>query len=160
MNTAFSFLIILLVAGLVVGGQSPMPDCPREFVGTWEYRQAAGDGLDAEGERLELSCGGASLSGHYLGLEREGEHGLFYTAVEVTGLAVGSAGRISFVVPERELFHTRPPSVAAARQKRLESAGITRDALHFEGALEGKKLILGCTAQGGACPDATMVFRR
>ena len=160
MNTAFSFLGILVLAGLVVGGQSPSSSCPRQLLGTWEYRQAAGDGFDAEGERLELRCGSHALRGLYFGLEREGEHGLFYTAVEVRTLAVTPDGRVSFVVPERELFHQRPANLEAVKQKPVESAGHTRDELHFKGGLEGSKLILSCTAAASSCPEPRMVFVR
>ncbi|HJR16687.1 MAG TPA: hypothetical protein VJ808_07520 [Gemmatimonadales bacterium] len=158
MNTAFSFLGILVLAGLVVGGQSPAPECPRQFLGAWEYRQAAGDGFDAEGERLELSCNGQTLRGLYHGLEREGEHGLFYTLVEVRELQVDQAGLISFVVPERELFQKPPSSLGAVRQKRLPSSGVTWDQLHFQGGVEDGKLVLTCTAKGDSCPDRRMVF--
>ena len=157
MNTAFSFLGILVLAGLVVGGQSPTPECPRQFLGNWEYRQAAGHGFDAEGERLELSCNGQTLRGLYHGLERAGEHGLFYTLVEVRDLKA-AAGMISFVVPERELFQKPPSSLDAVRQKRLPSSGHTRDQLHFQGRVEDRKLVLTCTAEDGSCPDRRMVF--
>ena len=160
MNTAFSFLGILVLAGLVVGGQAQTDPCPRQLLGTWEYRQAAGDGFDAEGERLELSCRAETLGGLYHGLEREGEHGLFYTLVEVRSLKVGHDGLISFVVPERDLFRHRPSSWAAVRQKRSPSSGITRDELHFTGRLEASKLILSCTASGNSCPERRMVFGR
>lgn len=158
MNTAFSFLGILLLAGLVVGGQSPVAGCPKLFLGTWEYRQAAGDGFDTEGERLELSCTDTGLHGLYYGLEREGEHGLFYTLVEVRNLKVDQAGLISFMVPERELFQQRPSTLAAVERKRLPSSGITRDQISFRGSLEGRKLVLTCTA-GNSCPEHRMVFR-
>ena len=160
MNTAFSFLGILVLAGLVVGGQSAVPGCPREFVGMWEYRQAAGDGFDLLGERLELSCTDTRLHGWYYGLEREGEHGVFHTLVEVRHLMVDQAGLISFVVPERELFQRRPLTLAAIQQKRLPSSGITRDQLHFQGRLEDRKLVLTCTAEANSCPDYRMVFQR
>ena len=160
MNTAFSFLGILVLAGLVVGGQAPAPHCPRELVGAWEYRQAAGDGFDAEGERLELACTGDSLRGLYHGLEREGEHGLFYTLVEVRDLKVGQAGLISFLVPERQLFQQPPPSLDAIKQKRLPSSGITRDQLHYQGRLNDRKLVLTCTTLGNSCPEHRMAFRR
>lgn len=158
MNTAFSFLGILVLAGLVVRGQSPVSDCPRQFLGVWEYRQAAGDGFDAEGERLELSCEGQTLRGVYHGLEREGEHGLFYTLVEIRDLKVDQAGLISFMVPERELFEKAPSSLDAVRQMRLPSFGVTRDALRYQGRVEDRKLVLTCTAEGGSCPDRRMVF--
>ena len=158
MNTAFSFLGILVLAGLVVGGQSPSHQCPRQLLGSWEYRQASGGGSDAEGERLELSCSGDTLRGLYHGLEREGEHGLYYTLVEVRDLKVDQAGLISFVVPERELFQQPPSALTAAQQKRLTSSGITRDQLDFHGRMENQKLVLTCTAKGNSCPERRMVF--
>ncbi|HEX6433761.1 MAG TPA: hypothetical protein VFZ87_05950 [Gemmatimonadales bacterium] len=158
MNTAFSFFGILLLAGMVVRGQSPATGCPPQFLGAWEYRQAAGDGFDAQGERLELSCSGNALRGLYHGLEHEGEHGLFYTLVEVRDLKVDQAGLISFVVPERELFPRPPSTLAVVQQKLLPSSGITRDQLHFHGRLENQKLVLTCTAGGNSCPERRMVF--
>ena len=160
MNTAFSFLGIMVLAGLVVSGQTPRYGCPRQFLGAWEYRQAAGDGFDAEGERLELICSGQTLSGLYHGMEREGEHGLFYTLVEIRNLKVDADGLISFLVPERELFQRPPPTLDALQQKRLPSSGVTRDQLHFQGYLQNRKLVLTCTASGGSCPEPRMVFGR
>ena len=160
MNTAFSFLAILVLAGLIVGGQSPVDKCPRHLLGAWEYRQAAGDGFDAVGERLELSCTESTLRGLYHGLEREGEHGLYYTLVEVRNLKVDQAGLMSFVVPERELLPQRSSSLAAVQQKRLSSSGITRDQLNFRGRLEHGNLVLTCTAEGNSCPEPRMLFRR
>jgi hypothetical protein len=159
MNTVFSFLGIMVLAGMVVGGQT-RHGCPRQLLGAWEYRQAAGDGFDAEGERLELSCSGNTLRGVYHGLEREGEHGLFYTLVQVRDLNVTPAGRISFLVPERELFQRAPSSLGAVKLKEVPSSGVTRDELHFEGRLENRKLVLICTAKAGSCPDQVMVFGR
>jgi hypothetical protein len=160
MNTVFSFLGILVLAGLVVGGQSPTDDCPSQILGAWEYRQAAGDGYDAEGERLELSCTRNSLRALYHGLEREGEHGLFYSLVEVRDLQVNQSGLISFTVPERELFQQRPSTPSSVPSKHLPSSGITRDQLHFQGRMEGRTLVLTCTAEGNSCPEHRMVFRR
>jgi hypothetical protein len=73
------FVLLSLTAGFA----PPQADCQSRFLGAWEYRQRAGDGYDKEGERIELSCGGGSMQGLYFGLEREGEHGLFYTLVEM-----------------------------------------------------------------------------
>jgi hypothetical protein len=134
--------------------------CPDRFLGNWKYRQAAGDGYDAEGERLELSCSGGSLRGLYFGLEREGEGSLFYTLVEVRDLSVGTNGEISFMVPERELYASRPRKLDDLNTKAYPSSGITRDKLHYQGRLAGRKMALSCTAKMATCPDREMVFNR
>jgi hypothetical protein len=141
------------------GFRAPHADCP-EGLGTWEYRQRAGDGYDNEGERLELSCIGGSLQGLYSGLEREGEHGLFYTLVEMTDLKISPEGDLSFTVPERGLFHVRPKDPQEVGQKKLRSAGFTRDELHMRGKIEAGTIILTCTSNSSSCPEGVMVFRK
>jgi hypothetical protein len=135
-------------------------DCPERLLGSWEYRQSAGDRYDDEGERLELSCTGGSLQGLYSGLEREGEHGLFYTLVAMADLKIGPEGELSFTVPERELFHTRPKDSQEVGRKKLRSAGLTRDQLHMRGRIEAGAIILTCTSSSSSCPDSVMVFRK
>ena len=137
---------------------SPDADCPSRFLGAWEYRQRAGDGYDNEGERIELRAGGGSMHGLYFGLEREGEHGLFYTLVEVADLKLSSNGDLVFTVPERDLFHERPRNLQQVKQKRLTSAGFTRDTLHMHGRLQEGNLILACTSKGRSCPEDVMLF--
>jgi len=137
---------------------SPEADCQSRFLGAWEYRQRAGDGYDNEGERIELTCGGGSMQGLYFGLEREGEHGLFYTLVEVADLKLGSDGDLSFTVAERDLFRERPKNLQEVKQKRLTSAGLTRDALYMQGRLREGNLILACTSKGHSCPEDVMLF--
>lgn len=139
---------------------APAADCQRRFLGAWEYRQAAGDGYDKEGEKLQLSCGAGSIRGLYFGLEREGEHGLFYTAVEVSRLNVSPDGELSFTVPERDLFTDRPRNLQEVKLKKLTSAGVTRDELYLRGRLTEEKLILTCTSKSHSCPDAVMVFHQ
>jgi hypothetical protein len=160
MQDAASCLILLAL--LFLTGEVPASAgvCPDRFVGNWEYREAAGDGYDAEGERLELSCSGHSLRGLYFGLEREGEEGLFYTLVEVRDLSVGRNGDISFVVPEREMYAGRPRSLDDLNTKAYPSSGITRDELHYQGRLVDRKMALSCTAKMATCPDREMVFNR
>jgi hypothetical protein len=133
-------------------------DCPKYWLGTWEYRQRAGDGYDNEGERLELSCKSGALQGLYYGLEREGEHGLFYTLVEMTDLKINPEGELSFTVPERELFHARPKDPQEGGRKKLQSAGLTRDELHMHGKIKAGTIILTCTSKSGSCPEEVMVF--
>jgi hypothetical protein len=133
-------------------------DCPGHWLGTWEYRQRAGDGYDKEGERLELGCKSGALQGLYYGLEREGEHGLFYTLVEMTDLRISPGGELSFTVPERELFHARPKDPQEVGRKKLQSAGLTRDELHMHGKIKAGTIILTCTSKSGSCPEEVMVF--
>lgn len=74
-------------------------DALAPLVGTWEYRQrnsSSASGCDHEGERLELTEHGASIQGLYLGLEREGEHGLFCTLVKIKDFEVCEGARITF----------------------------------------------------------------
>jgi hypothetical protein len=137
---------------------APEADCQSRFLGAWEYRQRAGDGYDKEGERLELSCTGGSMQGLYFGLEREGEHGLFYTLVAVTDLKLSSNGELTFTVPQRDLYHERPKNLQDIEQKRLAPAGFTRDRLHLQGKLQEGNLILACISKGRTCPEDVLVF--
>jgi hypothetical protein len=140
-------------------GSKAVAPCSTRFTGVWEYRQAAGEGVDAEGERLELTCSRKGLRAVYYGLEREGEEGLFYTAVEVNNLTV-TGDEIAFVVPEREVFSTRPRDLETVTRHLLPSTGVTRDQLQFRGRLEQAKLVLTCSAETATCPDRRMVFSR
>lgn len=155
-------LHLLPIALLCLTGAFAPPEgaCPDALLGTWEYRQAAGTGYDSEGERLVLTCVDDTLLGAYYGLEREGEHGLFYTAVELSDLKVSTDGELSFTVGERELFGERPKSLEDVKQKKLASAGLTRDALHLRGRLENGLLYLTCTSAAASCPDKVMAFRK
>jgi hypothetical protein len=142
---------------------APEPDSWAPFVGEWEYRQAnagSADGLDAEGERLRVIRTEDSVAGEYFGLEREGEHGLFYTATAVTNLALGSGGTLTFTVPARTIFSRRPETLEAARTAAGDRAGFTRETLTLTGGIEDDRLVLYCTAVGGACPDRVMAFQR
>jgi hypothetical protein len=100
---------------------------------------------------------GAPIAEYY-GLERAGEHWLFYTAVEATNVAVDRDGNVRLTVPARQLFRTRPRTLQEAA--RLESAGMTKDVLVFTGRVEGDALDLSCSGVADACPDARMLFRR
>ena len=151
-------LVAILAAGAVV--TSPRAACDPRFLGVWEYRQAAGAGFDAEGERLELTCRDGTLRGLYFGLEREGEHGLFYTLAEITALAVSPDGVLTFTVPTRDLFSDRPTGLEDIRQKKVAWAGLTRDELSMRGRLTAGRLVVSCTAAAGSCPEPVMVFRK
>jgi len=100
------------------------------------------------------------MRGLYFGLERAGEHGLFYTLVEMKDLKVTSDGALWFLVPERELFSERPRNIEEIRQKKVTWAGVTRDTLVMRGRLERGNLYLTCTSTAGLCPDKVMMFRK
>ena len=132
---------------------------PSPIIGNWEYRQAnsaSGTGFDAEGERLEIKLVGNTTTGSYFGLERLGEY-LLYTAVNVTELNV-SKDSVSFVVPARSFFSTRPKSVADAKNE--NAGGGTRTQLKMAGQLEGGKLVIHCTSSDNSCPDSTLIFEQ
>lgn len=151
---------IVACAALAVATHAQAPG--EGLAGSWEYRQANAarpDGLDAEGERLIVTRqADGRLTGQYFGLERTGDHGLFYTAVDLGAIAVAGGGGVRFSVPARTLYRSRPATLADAA--RLASAGRTSDVLAFSGRFTGNTLVLACTSGPGACPDARLVFRR
>lgn len=133
------------------------------FVGTWEYRQrnsASPTGYDAEGERIELKKQGGSIQGLYFGLQREGEHGLFYTLVEIKDIEASEDGKISFRIPERDIYRERPRSLKEIEGGKRTCAGFTRFELEFRGQLKNGKLFLHCIAAPMECPEEVMVFRK
>lgn len=135
---------------------------PATLMGTWEYRQtnsASPTGVDPEGERLVFRrAADGQLVVHYFGLERAGDVGLFYTAVEATGLNVDPDGTVRLTVPARRLFRKRPQSLEESRA--LEPAGSTAFELSFSGRLTDGNLVMSCSAGGDSCPDSRMVFQR
>lgn len=136
------------------------------FLGTWEYRQknsGSASGYDAEGERLELVQVGGSIYGLYFGLERTGEHGLWYTLVEMQDIEVSEDGRTSFRVPARDFYRDRPGSledIEKLRDTPKAPRGFTRIELEFRGQLENGDLILQCMSETNECPEDVMVFRK
>ena len=131
------------------------------FLGAWEYRQANSgttSGFDKEGDRLEFMIDNARLKGTYFGLSREGEHGLFYTVVEVKGIQISEERHIHFIVPERFFYAKRPRNIKQATRTR--SAGFTRAELIMNGTLKDGKLILNCTSERYGCPAPVMEFRK
>jgi hypothetical protein len=131
-------------------------------MGTWEYRQtnsASPTGVDAEGERLVFRrAADGQLVVHYFGLERAGDAGLFYTAVEAKGLKVEPDGTVRLTVPARRLFRKRPESLEESAT--LGPAGSTTFELSLSGRLTEENLDVSCSAGGDSCPDSRMVFRR
>lgn len=133
------------------------------FLGTWEYRQrnsASPTGYDAEGERIELKKQGGSIQGLYFGLQREGEHGLYYTLVEIKDIEVSEGGKISFRIPERDIYRERPRSLEEIQRVKRKSAGFTRVELEFQGQLKNGELVLRCIADPIECPEEVMAFRK
>jgi hypothetical protein len=55
-----SYLVVLLcLTGAFI---PPSAECPKQFLGAWEYRQKAGEGYDEEGERLEKKLTSAGVT--------------------------------------------------------------------------------------------------
>lgn len=147
--------VILAVLGSAGQAAAVEPD----LAGTWEYRQAALPGeFDPEGEILEFKPGKGKWSGTYRGLQREGEHGLFYTWVEMDSLEVDSL--VSFTVPARDFFRVRPRSKADLAKPEFASAGSTRGSLKYRGKRTKDRLLLECTSDSEECPDRIMEFRK
>lgn len=132
----------------------------QKLIGTWEYRQANEKTFDDEGEVISLTEAKGHLKVNYYGLEREGEHGLFYTAVEIKDFKHSNGGQVSFTVPERALFEKRPKIAHEAVVQRLPSVGFTRDELKLEGVLLGEQLMLNCRSEGQSCPEEVMIFKK
>lgn len=136
------------------------PDPGEALVGRWEYRQRAGEGYDPVGEIIEFTRDGDVLEGVYFGLERTGEHGLYFTVVKLRDLTITSEGEVSFTVPERDLFRERLGSLQDTLKENPRSAGYTRYELQMKGSLEGDRLLLHCTSDSWSCPADTMVFKK
>lgn len=159
------FIMSILVSCLLAGPKAfAANDALTPFLGTWEYRQrnsASPTGYDDEGERLELNEKGGSMQGLYFGLERTGEHGLWYTLVEIKDVEVSEDGKITFRVPGRYLYRDRPSSLGEAEEiKKHTLTGFTRIELKFRGQLKNGDLILQCISGPGECPEDVMVFRK
>lgn len=153
---------LLMGAMLLSGGTRSIADeSPGPLLGRWEYRQAALLGeFDPEGEILEFLVVNGKLTGTYHGLEREGEHGLFYTLVTLDSLAWGDGRKISFVVPPRKLYSKRPSTKAELETEEFRSAGFSGGKLRFSGEILRGKLVLKCASDMDECPENKMVFRK
>ena len=120
--------------------------------GRWQYLQPP----DHEGEVLDLIYNNGQWRGIMNGLERTGDHGLFYYVVEVEGIVVKRDGSISFKVGERRLFKKRP---ALSNIGGEGDGGIIHSPMHFAGQLKDGTLMLQCT-DDYSCPDSTLQFNR
>jgi hypothetical protein len=145
--------IACALAGIFLAGpasaQSPAPD----IVGRWQYLQAP----DRQGEILDISLLHGRYQGIMNGLERAGEHGLFYYVVEVSGLSIAADGSVRFTVGPRSYFRQRPKLSVPGM---TGDGGMTRESMHFSGRLEGSELVLQCKDPGFSCPDTTLRFKR
>lgn len=145
--------LIIVLAGVACIGAANAQDAPP-LVGRWQYLQPPDD----EGEVLDISLEGGRYRGIMNGLERAGEHGLFYYVVEATDLRVSPNGEIRFIVGPRSFFTKRPPLAQLAPGP--GDGGVTRESMQFEGKIADGKLILTCKDAGGSCPDARLRFER
>ena len=152
--------IALLVTAAIIAPAAPAPaPCDARFLGTWEYRQAAGAGFDGEGERLEFTCTGGVMGGLYFGLERAEEHGLFYTLVEMMDVRLTPDSGVSFLVGARDLYSQRPRTLEDIRLKTVTWSGVTRDTLVMRGQLELGNLVVTCASTAHLCPDKVKIGR-
>lgn len=142
-------LLLALSAAAVIGTAGAQP----ELAGRWQYLQPP----DRQGEVLDIVLEGGRHRAVMNGLERAGEHGLFYYVAEAADLTVAPDGSISFIIGERVLFRKRPP---LSRPGSEGNAGVTRDTLRFHGKMERGTLVLRCDAPPGACPDTVLHFKR
>jgi hypothetical protein len=146
-------------AAMCLGSAKPLAHL--WVVGTWEYRQrniASVTLVDPEGERLVIPLAGEEVIIAYYGLEREGEHGLYYTAVHAADVQRANDVGVEFTVPARNLYRIRPKSIAHAAT--LESAGALNHSLRFVAERRGEVLVVTCTSDDGSCPESTMTFQR
>lgn len=145
--------ISFVVAGLLCGCAALAQPPVLGVVGRWQYIQPP----DSEGEVLDIALAGDRYTGIMNGLERAGEHGLFYYVVEVSNLVVTADGSVHFTVGPRSFFRQRPTlSVIGANGV----GGRTRESMRFSGHLEGTDLVLKCEGPGASCPDSTLRFKK
>lgn len=156
--------LMLAIAASAVAADE-LPDPLAGFVGTWEYRQensAAPSGYDDVGERLEITRRDRALHIVYFGVERTGDHGLYFSVVEAQDVKVDDAGRLDFVVPASRRYHgERPASLEAER--RMPGAGSAGKRLEFSGELVGEELRMTCGEEFPGyenCPAPGLVFLR
>ncbi len=130
-------------------GQEPQ----ASLAGRWQYLQPP----DTEGEVLDLFTTSNHWRGIMNGLERAGEHGLFYYVVEIEKLVVLPDGNISFEIGERQFFAQRP---ALSHLGGNGDSGFARLHLRFSGRIVGGDLVLYCSDEDGSCPDSTLRFKK
>lgn len=140
-------------ASLLFGAASFAQTSAPTIVGRWQYIQPP----DSEGEVLDISLIGERYTGIMNGLERAGDHGLFYYVLEVSDLAIGADESVRFTVGPRSFFRQRPP---LSRLGTKSDGGGTRERMIFFGRIEGSELVLQCKGPGSSCPDSTLRFKK
>lgn len=128
-------------------------ELPPSLAGRWQYLQSP----DTEGEVLDLVVASGHWRGIMNGLERAGEHGLFYYVVEIEKLAVAPDGSINFEIGEREFFTKRPPLSHLGGKA---DGGFARPHMRFSGRIVDGYLVLQCNDEDGSCPDSSLRFKR
>ena len=146
---------ILAVAAFLAIFQSPCSsqELPPSLSGRWQYLQSP----DTKGEVLDLVVASDHWRGIMNGLERAGEHGLFYYVVEIEKLAVAPDGSINFEIGERDFFTKRPPLSQLGGKA---DGGFARPHMRFSGRIVDGDLVLQCNDEYGSCPDSTLRFKR
>jgi hypothetical protein len=160
-------LLIVVFSALSFSNVFAGEDILKLLLGSWEYKARdtySATGYEDEGERLELYYDAGSIRGLYFGLEREGEHGLYYSLVELKDVKVNKAGEISFIVPGRDFFTKRPHSLTEIKSGKTHPVGATRFKLKMQGDLQGEKLVIHCISDyptgDGECSEDIMVFQK
>ena len=141
------------LAGIWLGGAVFAQSTAPSLVGRWQYVQPP----DSQGEILDISLNGNRYRGIMNGLERTGDHGLFYYVVEVSDLSVDPDGSIRFTVGPRSYFRKRPGLSILGTPG---DSGGTKESMHFSGRLQGSELVLECRSPADYCPDTTLRFKR
>jgi hypothetical protein len=149
---AFRHLAGALASILMVSAAFAQASAP-DIVGRWQYLQPP----DRQGEILDIALVNGRYKGIMNGLERAGEHGLFYYVVEVSDLSIAADGSIRFTVGPRSFYRHRPKLSVPANAR---DSGGTRESMHFSGGLKGSELVLQCKDPGFSCPDSTLRFKR
>lgn len=146
---------ILAIGALIAIYQLPCgsQELPPSLSGRWQYLQPP----DTEGEVLDLVASSRQWRGVMNGLERAGEHGLFYYVVEVEKLFVAPDGSISFEIGERQFFRKRPN---LSHLQGSGDGGLARSRMRYSGRIAGGDLVLQCADDDGSCPDSTLRFKR
>lgn len=151
--TSRYIIAIAALVGLVFQLPCSSQELPPSLAGRWQYLLPP----DTEGEVLDLVVSSGHWRGIMNGLERAGEHGLFYYVVEIEKLAIAPDGIISFEIGERKFFIKRPPFSHLGGHS---DGGFARRHMHFSGRIVGVDLVLQCNDEDGSCPDSTLRFKR
>jgi len=146
-------IAIAALVGLIFQLPCSSQELPPSFAGRWQYLQPP----DTEGEVLDLVVSSGHWRGIMNGLERAGEHGLFYYVVEIEQLSITPDGIISFEIGERDFFTKRP---SLSHLGGHGDGGASRLHMHFYGRIVGGDLVLQCEDEDGSCPDSKLHFKK